>query len=44
MIKPVNVSEYFKVQIDTKFPFSFKLFFSLLVKKIDIYLHVSENS
>ena len=32
----------FKVQIDTKFPFSFKLFFSLLVKKIDIYLHVSE--
>ena len=42
MLKTVNVSEYFKVQIDTKFPFSFKLFFSLLVKKIDIYLHVSE--
>ena len=45
MLKTVNVSEYFKVQIDTKFPFSFKLiFFSLLVKRIVIYLHVSENS
>ena len=35
MLKTVNVSEYFKVQIGTKFPFSFKLiFFSLLVKRI----------
>lgn len=44
-VKTVNVSEYFKVQIGTKFPFSFKLiFFSLLVKRIVIYLHVSENT
>ena len=35
MLQTVNVSEYFKVQIGTKFPFSFKLiFFSLLVKRI----------
>ena len=42
MLKTVNVSEYFKVQIDTKFPFSFKLFFFITSQKIDIYLHVSE--
>ena len=37
-VKTVNVSEYFKVQIGTKFPFSFKLIFFFITCQKNCYI------